>query len=859
MRKNLKLLGILVTCTSLCFCSKTADQPETPAASSVTPISSSDSSSGPSSSIPDTKPQESTLLMDFDFDEHNGPYITNGADKKEYRIDWLFNESNKDRIFKAPSDPLFKQGVGSEGTSLYMDGHSNKMVFNNIDIPSTKLTVSCWIAPRGFENVFDYDWNSPAAGHTRLTSILNQGNIEAGEGFLFGYGRLGKWGLQMNVVNKDTYEEKMYGFYDPLNRLELYKWNHIAASFDGETGYIALFFNGERAYESYVPELVNTQIISSGESLYMGYYCYPMIEFGCNRQLPAGLIDNIKLYKEALPLGSIKREYQKGCRNNVHPDLPFVEVQEDRSMYEGDRYRAIYHGIPSAVWMNEPHAPVYYKGYYHLFYQHNPIGPYWSQIRWAHLVSPDMMHWVSVKDAVVPTEGICPEGVWTGGSVIGPDGTPWLIITAGTNHSTWTGQNIAYAHCVDPNDPYLTDWVVEDKVTVTQPADDSMGEREQFRDPFVWYDDGTYYMMVSTSIPGRGGSANIFTSKNMRDWVHHGYLYECPFDRYPVQGAHWECVVMFPIKSKDGSIQKWILFDCPQYTVDGYVVDCIYWIGQFDKVNCRFIPDNDEPQLFDLGKGIYTGQTGFCYRTEEDIRNGKTKYEDGRTVLFALAQGKSAGTEQNIWSGWAHSLAMPVELHLDNDGKTVIREPLAEMSSLYDEEIFEMNSNGMGIDQVNDLISDIRGDALEIKATVSLNPTNPEFSSGLYVRYNKNTVNTKTERTGITINNTGVFVNRSESSEVSYVDKSDTNTYVTNAKDFDLTILIDRSCLEVYINNRATITTRIYPKYGNSDYLHFFDNLGGLKVHHLSIKSFKSAYYDTVTPAYYGNTGNLGE
>ena len=112
---------------------------------------------------------------------------------------------------------------------------------------------------------------------------------------------------------------------------------------------------------------------------------------------------------------------------------------------------------------------------------------------------------------------------------------------------------------------------------------------------------------------------------------------------------------MLPISSKDGSIKKWILFDCPQYTVDGYVVDCYYWIGQFDKNTCRFIPDNHEPQLFDYGKGIYTGQTGMCYRTEEQIESG-VPYEDGRTVLFSLAQGKSAGTEQNIGSGWAGTL-----------------------------------------------------------------------------------------------------------------------------------------------------------------------------------------------------------
>ncbi len=72
-------------------------------------------------------------------------------------------------------------------------------------------------------------------------------------------------------------------------------------------------------------------------------------------------------------------------------------------------------------------------------------------------------------------------------------------------------------------------------------------------------------------------------------------------------------------------------------------------------------------------------------------------------------------------------------------------------------------------------------------------------------------------------------------------------------------VLIDHSCLEVYLNNKITFTTRIYPKFGNSDYLHFFDNDGGMKVSDVSIKRFGSVYFDETTPSYYGNTGNLGE
>ena len=202
---------------------------------------------------------------------------------------------------------------------------------------------------------------------------------------------------------------------------------------------------------------------------------------------------------------------------------------------------------------------------------------------------------------------------------------------------------------------------------------------------------------------------------------------------------------------------------------------------------------------------------------------------------------------------------MPVDLYLDTDGRTVIREPIKEMSGVYDKTLLNHKGDAKNAEQMNALINDIEGDALRIDMKVKFNPSEENFESGLYVRYNKNTVNEKTEKTAITFEKDRVYINRSQSTDVTYVDRSETNSYYTNLREYDVTILLDRSCLEVYVNNRITFTTRIYPKYGNSDFLHFFDNNGGLSVTSMKIIQMKSAYYDKVTPAYYGNTGNLGE
>ena len=808
----------------------------------------------------ESEEEQSTLALHYSLDESTGNLAKESVSGTDYTINYVFNESNADNLFKEPNDPLRRKGV--KGNALYMDGFSNNIVNKDFKAPSSAITMSAWVAPRVFENILQYDSGSDAAGHTRMTSIINKGDIEMCEGFLLGYGRLGLWGVQMALTNEETGEDVVVGFYDPLNALPLYEWSHVAVTFDGDSGYIALFFNGEKSYEALIPDLQATRIIPTEEPLRIGAYVNPQIEFGIKRQMISGLLDEVKIYSSALTPKEVANDYNDTDSKGVHPNLDWKDIALDSSVYAGDRYRPQYHAIPPAVWMNEPHSPFYYKGMYHVFYQHNPAGPYWSQIRWGHLVSSDMVHWKYVKDAVVPTKDICPEGIWTGGACIGPDGTPWLAITAGTNlygNANHGGQNVAFAHAKDPNDPYLSDWVVEDKLVITQPNDNTQGEREQFRDPFVWYDDGTYYMMVSTSIPDRGGSAVVYTSKDMREWAHRGYLYECDYGRYPEQGAHWECVVMFPISTKDGSQTKYILFDCPQYTVSGYTVECYYWIGTFDKNSCKFIADDDQPKLFDLGRGVYTGQNGFCFLTEEDIANGKTDYEQGRTILYSIAQGKDAGTAQNATAGWAHNFAIPLELWLSDDGREVIREPIKEISSLRTETLYDYKGEGKTASEINTAISSIRGDTLEIRAKIQLAPTAGEYSGGISVRFNPNVVNGQTERTDIVFNNHGVVVDRNRSSLLDYVNIQPSHTWNRVKTEYDITILMDRSMLEVYVDGVISFTTRIYPKYGDSDYLRVFDNNANVKFTEFTVYRMGSAYTDTMVPAYYGNVGNLGD
>ena len=250
-----------------------------------------------------------------------------------------------------------------------------------------------------------------------------------------------------------------------------------------------------------------------------------------------------------------------------------------------------------------------------------------------------------------------------------------------------------------------------------------------------------------------------------------------------------------------------------------------------------------------------TGQNGYCYLTDEQREQGLT-YEQGRTVIYAIAQGKDAGTSLNYYAGWAHNFAFPLELKLSDDGKEVLRTPIKEIESLYGKVEYEYEGGGASVGQINEAIKDIRGDTLKIDAKFTIEPAGA-YSVKLGVRYN---LNTASERTFITLTDGKLSVDRLNSTLRPGVDTQSLHSwYYGEERSFDVTILLDRSMLEVYVNGRASATMRIYPHYGDSDYIRLFDDNAGMKITRFKITQMKSAYSEdgSITPPYYGNNGNF--
>ncbi|MDE6398690.1 MAG: hypothetical protein K2L51_05160, partial [Clostridiales bacterium] len=421
--------------------------------------------------------ESARLTAHYAFDEGSGSVTREQVSGKDKKIAYVFSAENQANLYKEANDPLWRQGVS--GKSLYMDGYSTYVQDDAFPNIKDDFTVSAFIAPRAFELAEGSDFD--------LTAIAGKGDVTIEEGFLLGYGYLGDVTFVLNLYDPaDDITVKTVRITAPAARLSLYEWNHVAASYSVADARVTLYMNGAPVYQTLLSGCAGWKVQPSNEPFTVGQFVAAASAGSYKRNTVAGLLDEVRMYDGELPAADVAALYAA-----VSDDLalPYSEVALDASIFATDRYRPQYHAMPDGLWMNEPHAPIYYKGKYHLFFQHNAVGTYFAQIQWGHLVSDDMVSWKQVKNAVVRTEGVADKGIWTGGSVIGPDGAPWLAVTAGVTQANGSGQNIAFAHPADPNDPELTDWVLEKAVTVPQ----TEGTTDQFRDPFVWCDGGVYY------------------------------------------------------------------------------------------------------------------------------------------------------------------------------------------------------------------------------------------------------------------------------------------------------------------------------------------------------------------------------
>lgn len=316
-----------------------------------------------------------------------------------------------------------------------------------------------------------------------------------------------------------------------------------------------------------------------------------------------------------------------------YPEFPYPQTTYDEPQ------RGQFHFSPRAGWKNDINAPLYYRGQYHVFFQHNPHGLNWDTMHWGHATSPDLVHWTQRSIALEPD--VHPGDLWSGGGVVDVANTSGLksgdddpiVVFSGRN-----GVQVFYS-----TDGARTFAAYDHGRAVADPG------REN-RDPMVfWHSPSARWVMVLWSEDswevGRG--VEIYTSPNLLDWTW--------ASRFT---ADWlmECPALVELATPDGT-RRWVLMDGAGE----------YVLGDFD--GHTFTADASAPAFMDQGDATFEGTFYGPLIFSGDPR--------GRTVQMAW-QPSSAGT---TWTGGA---TFPAELGLaERSGRLVVtRRPIAELGAV---------------------------------------------------------------------------------------------------------------------------------------------------------------------------------
>ncbi|MFG6685198.1 GH32 C-terminal domain-containing protein [Mariniflexile sp. HNIBRBA6329] len=673
-----------------------------------------------------------------------------------------FQKNHQAHLYNAPYSLKYEiphylwKPIGSGG-SLLFDGYSTYMEIEGIKIPKT-FNISFWIAPRAFDNAID----------NKLAAILDFASKKDSVGFKVGLLKHGQLVIQYGIGNDEKRSMNNQLF------LQKNKWNFVQVTQDTQTLKVSL--NGKDLLNEALDSLlIDKQFRSDDYVLTIGRNS-DASGFGekFKFNMISGIIDDISIK----PL-NVSDKIGIDIDSRIEQDITKY-LRLDYTKFDDD-FRPNYHAIAPAHWMNEPHAPLYYNGKYHLFYQHNPFGPYWGQIHWGHWVSNDMVNWKHVDIALAPERGsITPDGIWSGSAYIGPNDTPMLFYTA-ANDAKSENQYTSIAFPKDKRDKNLVIWE-KSEIIIDKPSEYLHNE---FRDPFVFKIDTKYYMIVGSGIAEKGGTAVLFDSNDAKNWNYLHPFYQTDIKKYPYLGGVWELPVFLPLPTKDGkNTDKYVFMVLPLR--DAADVEVFYWVGTFDKETKKFIPDHEEPSLLDYGDFGFTGQSGLI--------DPKTN----RSIVFSIAQGKF-GKVDTYNMGWAHNAGLPINLWLGKNNKLKFS-PIKELNSLRGKSI--INCDNCRISKLESNLKDVTGDQLEIKL---------EFKAGK-------------EKKGIVVRksssgNPQAMIYYDPTTNAVVFDKIQDNPErkftplkapLSIIDDIKLHIYLDKSMIEIYINNEVSITDRIY-------------------------------------------------
>lgn len=310
-----------------------------------------------------------------------------------------------------------------------------------------------------------------------------------------------------------------------------------------------------------------------------------------------------------------------------------------------ETYRPQFHFTPRVNWINDPNGLVFYKGEYHLYFQHNPSGINWGNMTWGHAVSPDLVHWQQLEHALLPDKM---GTMFSGSAVVDWDNTAGfqtgdekvivaMYTAAGGTSPESKGQ--PFTQCIAYSNDRGRTFTKYDKNPVVKHI------AAENRDPKVIWHPPTKQWIMALYLNGEDFA--IFASPDLKSWTRLQDL------KLPGCG---ECPDFFPMPVEgDAGTARWVFT----------AANGRYLVGGFDG---RTYKPEGGVQRVDYGKNYYAVQT------YSDIPES-----DGRRIQIAWMNG---GQYPEMPFNQQMSIPCAMTLVRTPEGPRVFRMPVKEIEVL---------------------------------------------------------------------------------------------------------------------------------------------------------------------------------
>ena len=457
-------------------------------------------------------------------------------------------------------------------------------------------------------------------------------------------------------------------------------------------------------------------------------------------------------------------------------------------------YRPQFHFSPRQNWTNDPNGLVWFDGEYHLFYQYNPSGDTWGHMSWGHAVSPDLVHWEELPVALAEEDGIM---IFTGSTVVDEHNTSGFclagkpcMVAVYTGHTPRAGngkplqtQNLAYSN---DRGRTWTKYAANPVLNLNLP---------DFRDPHVLWSAAARRWVMAVALPN-DHKVLIYGSADLKHWER---LSE--FGPAGATGGQWECPTLteIPVEGSAPRRTRWVLkVGLNPGGIQGGSGEQ-YFVGSFD--GTRFVNDNPASTTLwtDYGKDCYCALTfNNLPRTEAPVMLGWMNNWQYAAKLPTAP--------------WRGQMTAPrlLQLREGPEGLRLVQQPVGTIRKLRQNHFSWTGTSAADLNKA--LRAHPAGDtSFELEATI---PAGTGGATGWKFLSTKGTYIT----VGYDPARREVFVERAHSGNTGFSPQFPVRTAAPLpgvGQSLDLTILVDRSTLEVFAQHgQAAITNLFYPLEG---------------------------------------------